>query len=157
MEWILPDEAATQALAVAAAQAMPASESPLVIYLQGDLGTGKTSFARGMLQALGETGPVRSPTYGLVSEYPLRTGHVVHIDLYRLVDPSELENLGLRDLLAGSSLWLIEWPEKGEGRLPKPDATLHWLVQGGGRLVRLKAFTETGQQWLACLPAGPVS
>ena len=135
-ERFLPDESATLAFGAAAAAALPASGEPLILHLQGDLGTGKTSFARGMLRALGETGPVRSPTYGLINEYPLEAGVVVHVDLYRLIDPAELDNLGLRDLLAGSRLWLIEWPEKGQGRVPAPDVTLSLRVAGEGRMLR---------------------
>ena len=81
----------------------------------------------------------------------------VHVDLYRLDNASELDNLGLRDLLPGSRLWLIEWPEKGAGRLPPADLTLHWRVEGQGRAVNLQANTPRGQQWLGRLPAGAVS
>lgn len=150
----LPDEAATQALAAAAARALPAaSGQPLIVYLRGDLGAGKTSFARGLLRSLGETGPVRSPTYALVSTYELPGGRVAHFDLYRLEDPEELEQLGLRDMLADTRLWLVEWPERGEGHLPPADALLELAVEGAGRRAQLRGLSEAGRQWLGRIAA----
>ncbi len=151
---LLEDESATRALAARAGRALPSGPAPLVVYLDGDLGTGKTSFARGMLEAMGEAGPVRSPTYGLIAEYPLAQGRVVHMDLYRLRDASELEQLGLRDLLMGSRLWLVEWPERGTGHLPPADATLRLTVEGIARRIHFEAATAAGRQWLAEIVAG---
>jgi tRNA threonylcarbamoyladenosine biosynthesis protein TsaE len=152
--FLLPDEAATEALAARAARWLNPATAPLVLYLQGDLGAGKTSFARGMLRALGETGPVRSPTYGLLSEYPTPGGRVVHIDLYRLKSADELSTLGLADHLPGSLLWLVEWPEKGEGGLiPSADASLLLEVDGNGRRLQARALTPAGATWLAALSA----
>lgn len=154
----LADEAATLAFAAGAAQALPAlQQRPLIVFLRGDLGAGKTCFARGMLHALGEQGPVRSPTYGLVATYELAGGRVAHLDLYRLEDPDELEQLGLRDLLADTRLWLVEWPERGIGHLPAPDAELHLTVEGQGRTLELTAVSEAGRQWLAGVAAGASS
>ena len=153
----LPNEAATEALARRAGRALRGPLAPLVLHLQGDLGAGKTSFARGMLQALGETGPVRSPTYGLLSEYETPAGRVVHIDLYRLRSPAELTALGLADHLPGSVLWLVEWPEKGQGGvMPAPDALLELFVDGAGRRLEIRALTPKGQGWLAnvCADSG---
>jgi tRNA threonylcarbamoyladenosine biosynthesis protein TsaE len=147
--FLLPDEAATESLARRAAQQLNPKASPLVLHLQGDLGAGKTSFARAMLRALGETGPVRSPTYGLLSEYATPAGRVVHIDLYRMRSPAELATLGLADHLPGSLLWLIEWPEKGTGgAMPAADAVLNLLVQGEGRLLQAQALTLAGEEFL---------
>ncbi|MGC4028185.1 MAG: tRNA (adenosine(37)-N6)-threonylcarbamoyltransferase complex ATPase subunit type 1 TsaE [Steroidobacteraceae bacterium] len=153
----LPDEAATHALAAQAARALPTADAPLIVYLCGDLGAGKTSFARGLLQALGERGPVRSPTYGLVADYELPGGRVIHLDLYRLRDPEELEQLGLRDLLADTRLWLVEWPERGSGLLPPPDVELGLQVEGAGRRFSALPRSEAGRQWLAGFAAGPSS
>jgi tRNA threonylcarbamoyladenosine biosynthesis protein TsaE len=153
----LADEAATVALASRAARCLDTRLAPLVLHLQGDLGAGKTSFARGMLRALGETGPVRSPTYGLLSEYESPGGRVVHIDLYRLRSPAELAVLGLADHLPGSLLWLVEWPEKGEGgAMPAPDAVLVLQVQGNARHLQARGLTPKGQGWLAnvCADSG---
>jgi tRNA threonylcarbamoyladenosine biosynthesis protein TsaE len=144
----LPDEEATEALARRAARHLPAGDAPLVLYLRGDLGAGKTTFARGMLRELGETGLVRSPSYGLLAEYPVSGGVVVHMDLYRLRAPAELHALALADLLPGSCLWLIEWPERAEGiGLPQADATVWLDVSGSGRRARLAASTERGRSW----------
>jgi tRNA threonylcarbamoyladenosine biosynthesis protein TsaE len=150
----LADEAATEALAGRAARKLAPGSAPLVVYLEGDLGAGKTSFARGMLRALGETGPVRSPTYGLLSEYDTPAGRVVHIDLYRLRSAAELASLGLADHLPGSLLWLVEWPEKGEGGLmPAADAVLRVEVEGHGRRLDGRAMTPAGARWLEALCA----
>ncbi|HYP81446.1 MAG TPA: tRNA (adenosine(37)-N6)-threonylcarbamoyltransferase complex ATPase subunit type 1 TsaE [Steroidobacteraceae bacterium] len=149
----LPDEEATEALARRAARHLPDDGTPLVLYLRGDLGAGKTTFARGMLRQLGEKGPVRSPTYGLLAEYPVPGGMVVHMDLYRLRATEELQALALADLLPGSRLWLIEWPERAEHGLPRADAQIRLEVYGAGRRAHLEAFSERGQSWLRILCA----
>jgi tRNA threonylcarbamoyladenosine biosynthesis protein TsaE len=148
VERVLEDEAATLALAARLALAMPARDQPLIVYLQGDLGAGKTTFTRGVLRALGYGGAVRSPTYGLVSEYALEAGVVLHLDLYRLRGAEELEALALPDLLPGSRLWLIEWPEQGEGALPPADVRVSLGVAGQGRIARLESLTIPGSQWV---------
>ena len=152
---ILPDEAALERLAGAAAISMPAS--PLVVYLEGDLGTGKTTFARALLRSLGEPGPVRSPTYGLMAEYTTPAGRVLHLDLYRNQDPAELSQLGLADYVAGSRLWLIEWPERAAGRLPASDIRLRLEVDGPGRSVEIRPTSPAGRQWAEAISAGRFS
>ncbi len=127
-ERLLADEAATCAFGEALARALPAPEGcPLVIWLQGDLGAGKTTLCRAILRGLGWQGAVRSPTYTLMEPYTLphpRISEVLHLDLYRLGDPAELEFLGLQDWLGQPALWLVEWPEKGRGYLPPADLLL---------------------------------
>ena len=118
---------------------------PLVIWLEGDLGAGKTTFARGLIQALGYSGRVKSPTYGLLEYYQLENQQVLHMDLYRIGDPGELEFLGIGDLLDGRTTLLIEWPEKGEGWLPKPDFVLAFSYAGEGRTLHLAACTPRAQ------------
>jgi len=94
---------------------------PVVVYLTGDLGAGKSVFARSVLQALGVDGVIKSPTYTLVEQYAVATGlHVAHLDLYRLNDPEELYYIGFDDIVETCNLLMIEWPEKGQGQLPKP-------------------------------------
>jgi tRNA threonylcarbamoyladenosine biosynthesis protein TsaE len=150
----LPDETATLAYAARMAEALPVDSEPLVVYLHGDLGAGKTTLARGMLQAMGEAGPVRSPTYGLLAEYTLPAGRVLHLDLYRLRGSEELVALGLPDCLPGSRLWLIEWPERGAGQgLPPADADVYLDLSGTGRNIRLVPRSPAGERWSARLNA----
>ena len=123
----------------------------VVVYLAGDLGAGKTTFARGFLRELGVTGAVRSPTYTLFELHELGELTALHIDLYRLREPSELESLGLRDWARPGSLWLIEWPERGGGRLPPPDLTLTFTVGAQAHHIELQAHSDAGKAWLARL------
>jgi tRNA threonylcarbamoyladenosine biosynthesis protein TsaE len=119
---------------------------PGIVYLEGELGTGKTTLVRGLLRKLGHRGKVRSPTYTLVEPYPFEPCPVYHLDLYRLADPEELEWLGLRDLLAEPALLLIEWPERGGDALPAADLHVHIKYAKGGREVEFRPQTATGQQ-----------
>lgn len=142
----LPDADATGALGRALAGSLPARA---VVYLDGDLGAGKTTLARALLQALGVRGAVRSPTYTLIERYPIEAGEAAHLDLYRIADPEELLYLGLDDLAASARLWLVEWAERGRGALPAADLRLGLSVAGHGREANLEATSEIGQRWLA--------
>jgi tRNA threonylcarbamoyladenosine biosynthesis protein TsaE len=125
-----------------------------VIYLQGELGTGKTTLVRGLLRGLGYQGRVKSPTYTLIEPYSLEGLTVYHLDLYRLGSPDELEWLGIRDLPAADALLLIEWPERGEGALPAADVLVALNYREGGRTLRLQALTRQGRRLAAaCLPS----
>lgn len=110
-----------------------------IVYLRGDLGAGKTTLVRGLLRGLGYQGAVRSPTYTLIEPYDAVDPPVVHLDLYRLADPEELDYLGLRDLLERPGLILIEWPERGAGALPPADLELLIEHAGDRRQIRLNA------------------
>jgi tRNA threonylcarbamoyladenosine biosynthesis protein TsaE len=145
----LPGEAATVRLGAVAAQALPPQSLPFVVTLAGDLGAGKTTFARALLQALGVTGHIRSPSYALLEPYEAGGWLALHLDLYRLGDAEELEMLGLRDYHQGRSLWLVEWPGRGAGRLPQADAGLHFEAGSPAHRVSLQAHTPAGQQWCA--------
>lgn len=114
----LADESATLELGSLLASVV---EAPFIVFLQGDLGAGKTCFSRGFLQARGHEGRVKSPTYTLIEPYDLPGATAYHLDLYRLGDAAELDYLGLGDYLASPAIFLIEWPERGAGFLPSPD------------------------------------
>ena len=122
-----------------------------IFYLSGDLGTGKTTLARGLLQALGHRGTVKSPTYTLVEPYQIGDWRLFHWDLYRLADPEELDFLGLRDQLDGQATLLIEWPERGQGELPAADVEIALRYAGESRACRLTALSSVGQAMLASL------
>jgi tRNA threonylcarbamoyladenosine biosynthesis protein TsaE len=119
-----------------------------VLYLQGELGAGKTTCVRSLLRALGVTGLVRSPTYTLVETYPLATLTCVHVDLYRLQSLTEVDELGLRDLVGPGSLIMVEWPAKGGAALPPADLDLTLRYAGEARQAALSAKTLLGTEWL---------
>lgn len=121
-----------------------------VIYLQGDLGAGKTTLVRGFLRQLGHQGHVKSPTYTLIEPYHLAGGSCYHLDLYRLTDPEELEYLGIRDFL-GRSVLLIEWPERGRGQLPLPDIEVMISPEGGGRTLQFWGRSSVGRKIIQLL------
>jgi len=139
---------AQEALGVDLASVCPGS---CVIYLIGDLGAGKTTLARGILRGLGHRGPVRSPTYTLLEPYELKTHSCYHLDLYRLGDPEELEYLGLRDLLQGPAVLLVEWPERGHGELPPADLCIRIGYAGQGRRLDLEPSSPVGDELVARL------
>lgn len=144
----LSDEAAT--LGLGSRLASQGAEQGIV-FLQGDLGAGKTTLVRAWLQALGYAGRVKSPTYTLVEPYEIDGLQVFHFDLYRMADPEELEYIGGRDYFSGQGLCLVEWPEKGESMLPAPDLTIELSVVAEGREAKMCAFSARGEQFLRSL------
>jgi len=148
IRFLLADENATLALA----QRLAARLKPgMVIYLRGDLGAGKTTLVRGVLNALGYAGRVKSPTYTLVEPYRAAGLDLRHFDLYRLHDAEEWEAAGFRDEFDGRNVFLIEWPEKAHGLIPQADIEIAFEILEQGRNTEIHANTETGKQCLAQL------
>lgn len=145
-------ELADESDMVAFGQALSALiKNPMVITLKGQLGAGKTTLSRGMLQGLGHCGSVKSPTYTIVEPYQLSAGSVFHFDLYRIADAEELEYMGFGEYLAEAQLCLIEWPERGQGFLPQADIAIEISQSGDGRCVTLAAYSEVGEQLIGQL------
>lgn len=124
-----------------------------VLYLEGNLGAGKTTLTRGFLRGLQYTGKVKSPTYGLVEPYELTHQTVYHFDLYRINSPSELVAMGLSDYFTDHSICLIEWPDKGGDQLPPADLICHIGMLPSGRELHFKALSPQGELVLTLLPA----
>lgn len=118
-----------------------------VVYLQGNLGMGKTTLCRAIIQGFGWKGAVKSPTYTLVESYQLNGFELNHFDLYRISDAEELEFIGIDDFFSDNSLNLIEWPGNGAGVLPKPDLIIEINEQGAGRVITLKPQNQKGTEW----------
>jgi tRNA threonylcarbamoyladenosine biosynthesis protein TsaE len=151
LDFDLPDSAATESLGAALAHAFTASRTGAVLFLRGELGSGKTTCARSLLHALGVTAIVRSPTYTLVDTYTVGDLNCVHVDLYRLRSSAEVEELGLRDLTGPGYLMLVEWPEKGGDAVPHVDVDLRLQYAGESRAASLRAVSEVGDVWMAKL------
>ncbi len=146
LQLYLADEAATVA---AGRQLGGCLQGGMVIYLQGDLGAGKTTTSRGILSAFGHSGAVKSPTYTLVEPYEFAGLTLYHFDLYRLGDAEELEYMGIRDYFTADSVCLVEWPSRGTGVLPAPDLQLTLTTAAPGRQLQLDAGTDAGRAALA--------
>jgi tRNA threonylcarbamoyladenosine biosynthesis protein TsaE len=147
---ILPDEAATTAAGAGLAASLPGiSARSLLLALSGELGSGKTTLARGLLRALGVEGAIRSPTFTLVEPYATARGTVHHLDLYRL-EPggAALEGLGYRDLRGLPGLVMVEWPERAGVALGAVDLEANLAHRDHGRRLELAASTESGRAWL---------
>jgi len=144
----LPDEAATLALG---AQLAACLAPGLVIFLEGELGAGKTTLVRGVLRALGHAGPVRSPTYALVELYEVSRLNLHHFDFYRFHDPREWIDAGFRESFNGRTISLIEWPRKAGGLLPPADVEITLETSRTGRSASFTSSSSPGQRCIACL------
>ena len=145
----LPNEAATLALGNRLAHVL---EPGLYLALSGDLGSGKTTLARGILLGLGYQGKVKSPTYALVELYNLSKLDLYHFDFYRFNDPQEWVDAGFRDYFEPRNVCLVEWPERVGDLLPLPDMRILLTTEGDGRRVWITAETEHGKRCLQRLP-----
>ncbi len=145
----LPAAGDTELLGNALGRALPRPvDLGAVLYLQGELGAGKTTCVRSLLRALGVAGLVRSPTYTLIETYATEAFTCIHVDLYRLSGASEAEGLGLRDLAGAGSLIMVEWPEKGGAAVPRPDVDLHLAYEREARSAQLGSLSSIGERWL---------
>lgn len=152
----LIDEEATQALGKSLARCLQAG---LTIYLHGDLGAGKTALTRALLHGAGHQGKVKSPTYTLAEPYQItlndKACKVMHFDLYRMSSPEEFIEAGFRDEFNANTICIIEWPEKAEGLLPRPDLDIYLSIPTEGRDVEIQAHSDAGQTCLSKLHFAP--
>lgn len=139
----LNGEAATEAFGQRIA---PDLAAPLVVWLEGDLGAGKTTLVRAILRRLGHAGAVKSPTYAIVESYRPNGLAVNHFDLYRFASPEEWEDAGLGELFVEPALHFIEWPQRTEGFVPAADLRIALQNSGSGRVCTLSADSEKGKQ-----------
>ena len=151
LSFSFPEEAQLLAFGERLAEAFKAylaedSTHSLVVYLNGELGAGKTTLTRRIVQSFGHQGNVKSPTYTLVEEYALPPYHLYHFDLYRLADPEELEFMGIRDYFRPQTLCLLEWASKGEGMIPEADILVQIDYAEEGRNLHLYPKSEKGIQ-----------
>lgn len=151
MTVLMRDAADEQAMVALGGRLAEVLKKGAVVYLQGDLGAGKTTLSRGIIRACGHSGAVKSPTYTLVEPYDLAGITVYHFDLYRLADPEELEYMGIREYFEPENLCLVEWPERGTGVIPDPDVKLIINHHGEGRRITLESCTNRGENLLEAL------
>ncbi len=146
------DIASSEEMAALGADMAQAIQGIERIYFSGDLGAGKTTLIRGMLQGLGHTGAVKSPTFSLLEPYPDLQPPVYHFDLYRLQKAEELEYLGWREYFLKQNLCLLEWPSRATGILPIPDLNVIIRKTGEGRVVQLEPVQQQAIAMLDTLP-----
>ncbi len=150
LELTLVDAAATESLGASIAEALvraleTARTQPLTIFLQGELGAGKTTLVQGLLRALGVTGTIRSPSYTLVEPYDTSLGLILHVDLYRLTSARDVEALDLLDAVASAQVLLIEWPERAQELLPVPDMQVLLQPAVTGRRALIQVLNSDGR------------
>lgn len=144
LSWQTEDDTRQTAASLAAALSAT-SPASLFVTLEGDLGAGKTTFVRHLLQAMGVTGRIKSPTYAVVESYDMIS--LWHFDFYRFNDPHEWEEAGFRDIFAGPGYKLVEWPQKAEDLLPEADIAILIVANGDeSRTVTMQARTAAGER-----------
>lgn len=142
----IAEESQLEAIALRFAERL---RPPLVVYLEGPLGAGKTTFVRALAKALGYPGRVKSPTYGLLERYDFEGVSLLHLDLYRIENEAELDYLGLRDLLGEFSVLLIEWPRRGGRAIPAPDVELKFSEDVTDRTLTATARSPAGDSLIS--------
>ena len=156
-EFALPNAAATKVLGAQLAEIMPRDLKPAaVIYLEGDLGAGKTTLVGGLLRKVGAGEAAKSPTYTLVEPYVISGLNLYHFDFYRFNVPEEFIDAGLDEYFAGSGLCLVEWPDRARPYLPAADLHVRLVHEGAGRRASIESSSERGREWLNALPASLV-
>lgn len=142
----LPDDAATRRLGAALATGIAPGR---LLFLSGDLGSGKTTLVQGLVRALGYPGRIKSPTYSMVEVYKLSSLNLYHFDLFRFTDRSEWLASGFREYFTPHSACVVEWPERAEGLLPAPDLEIRLEFSGAGRSARMTSRSAAGRDWVA--------
>ena len=145
----MPDAAATARLGAALAEGITPGR---VLHLSGELGSGKTTFVRGLLKALGVTGPVKSPTFAWVEPYRISRLDLYHFDFYRFDKKTEWLSSGLREYFNPDAVCIVEWPER-VGDLPPADLAIQFIYDGEARRAKIAAHSAEGEAWLASLRA----
>jgi tRNA threonylcarbamoyladenosine biosynthesis protein TsaE len=154
----LPDAAATLALGALLGETLPAERMPaLVVWLEGDLGAGKTTLVQGLLRKVGAGATAKSPTYTLVEPHVISGLNLYHFDFYRFNVPEEFLDAGLDEYFSDSGLCLVEWPGKAAPYLPEADLHVRLEIEGKGRHACIEAASERGRRWLKRLPPSPVA
>jgi tRNA threonylcarbamoyladenosine biosynthesis protein TsaE len=141
----LAEEADTLALGASLAAGAKAGR---VLYLSGDLGSGKTTLARGLIGALGHAGRVKSPSYALIEVYELSSLNLYHFDFYRFKDKTEWVTSGFREYFGPDAVCIVEWPERAAGLLAPADLEIELQLPATGRLARMRARSAAGADWL---------
>ena len=151
MKQDLPEPRFTEVFAEQLGAVLPADTAGWTLLLEGELGAGKSTFARALIHSFGHDGAVPSPTYTLVEPYNLSGRVIYHVDLYRVVEEEELRYLGWTDLEDGFRL--VEWPDRAPGLAANADLRLSLAYAGDGRSATLEGLSERGQQIVARLEA----
>src|SRR5919199_6121345 len=144
----LPDAAATARLGAALAAGVAPGRG---LHLSGELGTGKTTLVRGLLRALGVSGPIKSPTYAWVEPYSISRLDLYHFDFYRFDDRSAWLSSGLREYFRPDAACVLEWPERVGDALPAPDVAVALSYAGEARRARVDSHSPAGAAWLSSL------
>jgi tRNA threonylcarbamoyladenosine biosynthesis protein TsaE len=153
-DYVLSDAAGTLALGALLGATLPQDQMPAaVVYLEGDLGAGKTTLVRGLLQKVGAGETAKSPTYTLVEPHVVSGLNLYHFDFYRFNVPEEFLDAGLDEYFSDSGVCLVEWPGRAQPYLPSADLRVRLELSGSGRRAHLEAGSARGRQWLSRLPA----